>query len=150
MIIHAMSRARALRLRPNATCALISISTPGKLYFTEPRAEGWLGFLALVVDDVANEVPEHLALPGDWLATSFSRFSEADAIEVATRVRLWQSLGCEDLVIHCDAGLSRSVGVGEALWRAGVGELRLWECEQPLQANPLVLTRMRDALATVP
>ena len=148
MIIHAMSRLRAQRLRPNPSCALISISTPGKPYARELPTKGWLGFLALEFDDVAHQVPEHLGEPSDWLTTSFIRFNEADASRVVFAARKAADAGCKDLVIHCDAGLSRSVAIAESLRAAGLGELKLWECDKPLRANPLVLQHMRRVLVT--
>lgn len=146
MIIHAMGRLRAHRLRPNASCALISISTPGKPYPAPMPSDGWLGLLALEFDDVSNEVPVIAPEPNDWLVTSFVRFDQASAEHVVKRAVEWRNGGCADLVIHCDAGLARSVAIAQALASAGLGTLRLWECEKPLQANPLVFRHMSRAL----
>lgn len=145
-----MSRLRALKLRPNGTCALISISTPGKDYSVAIRAGGWSRYLALQFDDVASQAPAQLGDEQDWLVQAFARFDEEDAREVADFIRGAAADGCEDLVVHCDAGLSRSVAIAEAARRAGLADMQLWECEQPLRANPLVLMHMRDALAAAP
>lgn len=135
-----MSRARAARLIPNASCALVSISTPARSYDVSPRGKGWAGVLRLEFHDVANEVP-----PDDWLDT-YVRFTSAHAGRVCVFAHGAISAGIEDLVIHCDAGLSRSVAIAESLRRAGLADLKLWECTAPLQANDLVLRRMSTAL----
>lgn len=133
-----MSRSRAASLIPNRTCALISISTPGKAYPLGPRAAGWYGVLHLDFHDIATAVPLQ-----DWLYVSFS---ELQAHQAVAAVREWRAGGVEDLILHCDAGLSRSVAMAESLRRVGMGPLTLWECRTPLQANELVLRLMASAL----
>lgn len=135
-----MSRSRAASLIPNRTCALISISTPGKAYPLGPRLDGWFGVLHLDFHDIGTAVPLE-----DWLYISFR---EQQAHQAVAAVREWQAAGVEDLVLHCDAGLSRSVAMAESLRRVGVGSLSLWECRTPLQANELVLRLMASALGS--
>lgn len=138
MRIHAMSRARACRLQPNATCALISISTPTVVYADSPRREGWKVALHLAFSDVAHCVP----FEGD----PYTRFDEPMASAATKTASLAKDAGCEDLVIHCDKGLSRSVAIASSLAEAGFGDLQLWECHRPWQANELVVRLMRSTL----
>lgn len=135
-----MSRARAAKLIPNVTCALVSISTPTKPYSFGLQLDGWGDVLRLEFHDVANDVAAD-----DWLDT-YVRFTDVQAQRVSGFAQQAAAAGIEDLVIHCDAGLSRSVAIAESLRRAGLADLRLWECSAPLQANDLVLRRMTSAL----
>lgn len=139
-----MSRVRAARLVPNTSCALLSISTPTRPYPISPQYAGWADVLQLEFHDVANEVPAD-----DWLDT-YIRFSADEAARSCEFARRALSAGIEDLVIHCDAGLSRSVGIAESLRRAGWADLKLWECSAPLQANELVLRKMEKLLKRDP
>jgi predicted protein tyrosine phosphatase len=98
MQIFVMARSDACALEPEPGQHLISISTPGVRYESEPS----YGFrtLALRFGDVSDALDEIAMQERD--AISIWRFVE-DVSPVDT------------LYIHCDAGMSRSVGVGVVL-----------------------------------
>lgn len=131
-----MSRERACRLAPNTTCALISISTPKVVYQSRPVSAGWgVPPLALAFSDVSHGTPDY--------DDGYTRFDSVMATAAVRLARQAEAAGCEDLVVHCDKGLSRSVGIALALHEAGFGDLTLWECHRPTQANELVLQHLR-------
>ena len=126
MLIHAMSRARSLRLKPNLTCALIAIEDPAQTY-EEPTRDGWLG------------VQRFQYAPG-----TDACFQQGDAQSVLQAVRRWQARGVEDIVITDDSGQRASVAICTVLGEAGVAEkTRLWDAHNSLLADPDILGVMR-------
>lgn len=138
MNLHAMSRRRACRLRSNRTCGLISISTPLGHYDQYPARAGWAFYLDLKFHDVKHVAPDY--------EDGYVRFNAGHAHKIVEGALLCRDQGVEDLVIHCDMGLSRSVAVAESLREAGLGQLCCWETSSTEQANTLVLSFMRKAL----
>ena len=103
--------------------ALISISSP-RLYgyegtprvqkFTEagrdeamlPADENRLGVLRLAFHDL-----DHISNFDDNLASQIRMYNTEDARRVAAYVKAWKV----NLVVHCDAGISRSQGMANAI-----------------------------------
>ena len=127
MKVDVYSRAQAEALSPELTTAVISITAPGS-----PRAaleEGWLDVLRLEFDDAlqpSTAVPE-LVLFDEWFARRIHDF-----------VDLYQT---SDFMVHCEAGMSRSVGVAVFLHEAYEAEVTLHAAGSFSAANSLV-TRM--------
>lgn len=86
------------------TTAIISICTPGDMSMLNPGFDGrLLGVLHEEFDDV--EEGDSFGHPMTW----------QQAEEIVTFVRRMTHAGCTCLVVHCDAGISRSAGTAAAL-----------------------------------
>lgn len=97
------NRESAFGLIPNHSQVLISISGTRTKYDKQILLSGWKDALALVFDDFVE--PEH-GIPGIIL------FDTTHAKQILDFVTTHSQ---SDFIIHCDAGVSRSVAVGAFL-----------------------------------
>jgi predicted protein tyrosine phosphatase len=106
-----LSRREAERFAPDWPYAVISITDPDQDPANLPQSQYCRGVLRLEFHDVSD-----LQLTDDLTSEPYT---EEHAEAVAEFVR--GHTGCRLLVIHCEAGLSRSAGVGAAvgLWLHG-------------------------------
>jgi predicted protein tyrosine phosphatase len=96
-----MSRESAIVYTPDNEC-LISISTPFVNYETHLPTEGWYDRIQFQFHDAAKSIP----------GIEIVLFDNVMASIMLEYIRLHHG---RDFVIHCDAGMSRSVGVGVVL-----------------------------------
>lgn len=85
---------------PNAI--FISISSPDRNYTNKISGEGWLEFLPLEFHDFVE--PEHAAMCPNFIM--FDKSMGEKIIALLTKHR------DAPIIVHCDAGQSRSVAVG--------------------------------------
>lgn len=106
--IDVYNREQACKLTPRPEVSVISISAPGK---PAPLADGWCEVLRLEfhdIDPIHGEAPDMV---------SFNGLHVEEIFDFADRNRE------RDLMIHCDAGVSRSVAVGLFISNEWGGEL---------------------------
>jgi predicted protein tyrosine phosphatase len=103
MIIHALSRATINRTLPSAQHVVISLYTPGDKPVDLP--EGWALTGAIAVED------------------SDKGFTESDMSNIHMMVEYARQRDL-DLIVQCDMGVSRSVGVARAISDSYQGEFR--------------------------
>lgn len=160
MRVDVYSREQAEALTPRYDAAVISISTP----YDKPATlkHGWPAIYRLQFHDFASDVGPTLGpcktceqrgmIPGDaggvrctvCNGTGFRRvvYFDEDMAE-ALQHFITKHLGF-DFVVHCDAGISRSVAVGVYLRDVHERELHLHATPNPSMANGLILrTLMR-------
>ncbi len=105
--IQVLSRSEAKRLAPNAPYVVISIANVAVPHTTLRESPHRLGVLRLAFDDVKGMRNERGGL---------QPMTPAQAREVREFVE--GRLGAVELiVVHCEAGVSRSPAVAAALWR---------------------------------
>lgn len=130
------SRKQAEALEPKGNQAIISITAPGKAANLKP---GWRAILRLEFHDITEQ----------WEVDreGLTMFSEAHADSIRnfmTLIETASNLQDSDIVVHCDAGVSRSVAVGVYLRDVHACELHLHATPNPSFANQTVLrTLMR-------
>lgn len=93
-------------LEPMDDVVLISISTPNIEYKDKINLEGWADSLALEFHDVM----EPRMLNDDIPAI---HFTQQHAVQTFNFIQL--NLG-KDFIVHCDAGISRSMAIGVFLY----------------------------------
>ena len=108
MKIEVMNRREATRLcyKPagGRKISMISIFTPGDEYQAGPGVRGGVKeLLSVGFCDVSEDSSETPAI------------TQEDAHKIAQFILYRVSKGCDDFVIHCDAGMSRSAGVARAM-----------------------------------
>lgn len=108
MHIDVLSRREAVRLcyKPSGgrEISMISISTPNDVYESIPVVRnGIKAILPVSFFDVTEESEE------------FPSISKEDADKIARFILHRRDRGCQNFVIHCDAGMSRSAGVARAM-----------------------------------
>lgn len=108
MYIEVMNRRDATRLcyKPSSgrKISMISIFTPGDEYQSGPVVRnGVKALLTVGFCDVSEDSPETPAI------------TQEDADKIAQFILYRVSKGCDDFIIHCDAGMSRSAGVARAM-----------------------------------
>lgn len=125
--VHSLTHAQLLEPRENTV--VISIRSPG----AEPAQlnEGWEEVLRLWFDDVVK-VPT-----GPIVVKDLTLFSEEHAQQIHEFV---ESHLDKDFVIHCEAGVSRSVAVGLYLHDVYGADLL---CHEIPGANPSATTNSR-------
>lgn len=129
--IHVYSRQQVVGRQADSQVAVISISQPGDRLAWSP---GWAGLLQLEFWDLAGPAA---AYPDAVL------FDE----EMARQVREFADQHRErNFLVHCDAGISRSVAVG--LWLRDYLEAQLFThaIHTTQAANPLVLRLLNAPL----
>ena len=108
MHIEVMSRREAIRLcyKPSGgrKVSMISISAPGDAYESHPVVRN--GIKAILPVSFFDVTKSSQAQPA---------ITKEDADKIAQVILFRRSKGCEDFVIHCDAGMSRSAGVARAM-----------------------------------
>ena len=82
---------------------LLSISTPFKDYCQTPTLAGWMDVISLEFDDVQS-----LGAVA-FIGPSVVRFHTEQAIQLLEFLNKYFG---RDMVVHCDAGISRSVAIG--------------------------------------
>lgn len=98
-------------VKPEKNSALISISTPTTTYDKAVPTEGWLdclelSFMDMIWDDLNQEQKDSLkSMFGDRIVL----FDEQHAEKVIGFIERHRPA---NFVVHCDAGISRSVAVG--------------------------------------
>ena len=127
MKVDVYSRVQAEALSPELTTAVISITAPDRL--PALLQSGWLDVLRLEFDDALQP---STAVPGLVL------FDEQHVKMIHDFVDLYQT---SDFMVHCEAGMSRSVGVAVFLHEAYEAEVMLHAAGSFSAANSLV-TRM--------
>lgn len=125
MRVDVYSRDQVKGLKPTPNTVVISITCPADPC---PLKEGWEDILRLEFHDVALPPQE---LPPD-LADRVILFDEEMAAQIRHFVRQHQD---RDFVIHCAAGVSRSVAVGTYLRDAHGADLRLHAAHSDGLAN---------------
>jgi predicted protein tyrosine phosphatase len=134
------SRAQAEALTPEVNQVIISITVPGKPAAIRMVNE-WAGILRLEFHDFATHVGA--TLTGEPDGDPIVYFDEAMAERVSAFVEEHARNG-RDFVVHCDAGVSRSVAVGLYLRDVYGAELTTHAIHTTAAANSLVLrTLMR-------
>lgn len=133
---HVASRAtvQSRALRP-ASAGLISISTPKSSYKNKIDYTEWNPFLALQFSDI-NKGQEHTVLHPVL-------FNETHAKRIINFIWNHPYL---DLVIHCDAGMSRSVAVGMFAEKYFDYELKLHDIKTTLFHNSHVLATLEETV----
>jgi predicted protein tyrosine phosphatase len=118
--VDVFSRNNACVREPTPNTAVISIATPG---YPALLKEGWDDVLRLEFHDVVN-IPKGMpeAVP----------FSDTHAEDIHAFIAKHEG---KDFMVHCDAGMSRSVAVGAFLKEAHDYELVLHEVETDDGAN---------------
>lgn len=94
--------------------ALVSVETPRSDYAARPGAdfEGWaLRPLVLIFDDIEKQAG---TAPDDWLSAG-SLMSREQADRVLMYAYEAADAGANTLIVHCDAGVSRSTALGSVL-----------------------------------
>lgn len=91
------SRKQACLLIPDSSTCLISLSNPDTDYHDCPNYEGWRAVLRQEFYDLDNS----------W--AGYEIFGDEHASELLAFVCQYQDA---NFVVHCDAGVSRSVAVG--------------------------------------
>ena len=130
MRVDVYSRKQAEELTPEDGQAIISISVPGKPAAIR-RVNEWVDILRLEFHDAQEGEPD-LVLFTREMADQIHTFAAAAAL---TRT---------NVVVHCDAGISRSVAVGVYFRDVWGYELVLHATSTAFGANNLVLrTLMR-------
>lgn len=119
------NREQAESLEPIEGTVVISISGPGRPAHLK---DGWEDVLHLEFDDV---VKPHSAVPDLVL------FSQTHVDKVHAFVEKHVEAG-KDFVIHCDAGVSRSVAVGMYVNEVYGGDLNLHAIHTTAAANSRV------------
>jgi len=135
--VHVWSRKQIEELEtpPAHDATLISITTPGGPPYD--NRHGWRRVLRLSFGDVTKTpLPTESVDPRERL---FTWEQAIDVLEFAG-----QNLHCE-WHVHCDAGVSRSVGVGRFLAEHFGRVLKLHATHTDLFANPYVLRMLREA-----
>ena len=129
MKIDVHSRKQACELEPRGDAAMISITCPGE---PAPLKEGWGALLRLEFDDIVSieEVMFDKLVP--------MTIGQANEIHefVATNEG-------KDFVIHCDAGINRSVSVGVFLEDTLGGKLMIHNVKNIVGSNSLVSRQLR-------
>lgn len=124
-----MSRTGVARRPPDGNVVLISIESTSGVYPDSESIEqnGWLDFIRFRFDDITREY-ENLVL-----------FSE----EMAEQLYDFLLFHMNDrIIIHCDAGISRSVAIGVFL-RDNFNRNILIDCGTDMFANSLVSSLLR-------
>lgn len=130
--VHFLPRHLAEQIHPLPNCGVISLTTPG-----DPDAQlhaDWDAVLRLAFHDADVAEPNRVV------------FNVAMANEIVTFLRANEQL--DELVIHCDLGISRSAGV--ALFIRDALDLPVFRRGAPVdqrysQYNRLVYRLLRDA-----
>lgn len=101
--IHFMPRHKAVAIAPPPNCAIVSIKTP----FDDEAslAAGWRAILRLSYFDT-DDAKDSSIVPG-------TVFDAEKAGQVLDFVEA--NIDCEELVVHCDLGVSRSAAVALVL-----------------------------------
>lgn len=100
--VSVFGREAAEKLSAVPNVVFISISTPGQGYRNQISEDGWLEFLSIKFHDFVE--PEHAAMLPDGIM-----FSKDMAQQILTLLSKHTEAS---VVVHCDAGVSRSVAVG--------------------------------------
>lgn len=130
--VHFLPRHLAEQIHPSPNCGVISLTTPG-----DPDATlhaDWAAVLRLAFHDADVVEPNRVV------------FNAAMANEIVEFLRANEQL--DELVIHCDLGISRSAGV--ALFIRDALDLPVFRRGTPVdqrysQYNRLVYRLLRDA-----
>ena len=132
MTIHVRDRVDAVRItrrpRTGRRTVMISVSSPS-LEYPQPVRPG--GDVRVVLPVAFEDVTGG---PG--------AISDDDATRIARFVKFQISRGVEDLIIHCDAGISRSAGVAVAVAEYLNIPISEIDFAEPPDPNPTV----RDAV----
>lgn len=120
-MIYVMSRSFAIKQADKfSDCALISVSGTHRDYTNTVPVDVFEDALELVFDDVMGDgsVPQTPAHRQDgWEGETFVPFNKEDAKKVIEFAEKHVEQG-NDIVVHCDAGISRSVAIGKYLAEA--------------------------------
>lgn len=136
MNIIALSREVACRSIPNPGCYLISISEPDE---DSPRLHNdWEDILYLHFDDIDRECP---SIGGRELVL----FNKTQAGKILNFVEKYKG-SINTLVIHCLAGISRSVGVQVALAKIYLDkdEYKRFPCHNRHVATTILKVHMEE------
>ena len=134
MKISIMSRIEAEQYSPAAHAAIISITDtdPLGLHLAAFAPERYLMIHREQFDDISND-----------LDPFFTAISWAQAERLAQFIRLAHESGIDELVIHCEAGISRSAGVAVAACSIiGIDDGFCYEGDR--RPNPLVRDRVLE------
>lgn len=130
MSVDVFSREQFEALKPDGESVVISIFSPGK---KPPKLEGWLATLAVDFHDVTDEACDDGLNPiSDMQASAIFNFVTRHA--------------GKNFIVHCDAGISRSVAVGLFIAANFSHELRLHAIGVSSFANSLVHMKLQRLL----
>lgn len=111
-----LNRKKAITYQPSSSAILIGIATPYNPNRPHPPYYGtYKDILKLKFHDIDREEPE---VAGNFYNPVF--FSKEDAQTILKFVDKWINQ-VEEIVVHCDAGRSRSAGVAAALSKIYTG-----------------------------
>jgi len=138
MLIHAMSRERAVDWEPNTQTAAVSIGTPDHDYPSSIKMIGWADTLYLNFWDIGDIDPDDWLYKARWGDKEPVLFDRHMAIRVVSFVLAYHGK-IDDLLIHCDMGISRSVGMATAIKDSIMeSEIKLWDVPNERRMNKRV------------
>lgn len=105
-IVNVFSRVLVLEIEPTPDTCLVSISSPKFEYAREINANGWKDVIQLEFDDT---IPEIAAFEKKSRGITESVFTMEQAKNLLSFI---ERNNGSAFIVHCDAGISRSVAVG--------------------------------------
>lgn len=132
--IQVFNRQQAIELAPDPETVVISITDPGDI---APLRTGWGSILRLQFHDAVEEDE----LRGLEELTMFDDAHVSQIVEFIEKNRDRQSF-----MVHCAAGISRSVAVGMFIRDCIGGELRLHAAPSETYANGRILRLLHRTL----
>lgn len=135
MKVTVYSRNAASKLPPDSEKVLISISSPTKEYDYDVPSKGWKHFLPIEFDDFANE--EHFI---EWDNPKSVLFNRELGKKIIDTIKEYKPA---EMIVHCDAGISRSVAIGAFIRDFFSYELVLTEWSDDRSKNQLVYNILR-------
>jgi predicted protein tyrosine phosphatase len=133
MRVDVYSKYHAAEIEPTPGTVVISIGSPGESYELKP---GWDDVLRIEFDDVVKIPPSRDMLGRDIIACS---------IEHANTMHEFIERHIEkDFLIHCSAGVSRSVAVGSFMREVHGADLNLHETHSDEHCNSRVRRALMD------
>lgn len=124
MTVTVMSRAEAVRYchkKHENESIIISISTPNMYYGSSPVSvpgNGVISVLRLVFADADR--PNGRDVYGTPVSES-DLMTDQDALQIARFLNILDKYPDADVIVHCDAGISRSSGVAAAILKYKTG-----------------------------
>lgn len=146
-----MSRTKAEHYTAKVPYVVISITSPGEKLVHLPDSDRLMGVLRLAFTDIEHEIAEYPPAQQTYLRLDKTEvFTEAQAQRILDFIKM--SPLTQEIVVHCQAGVSRSAGVAVALRDALGYRLAL----KPCNPNRLVHRKLiraakgADAVFVVP
>ena len=125
MRVDVYSKYHAAEINPTPGTVVISIGSPGEEYSLKP---GWDDILRIEFDDVVK-------VPTGMLGVNIIAFCMEHADTIHDFIELHKD---KDFLVHCSAGVSRSVAVGSFMREVHEAELKLHEIHTDEHCNSRV------------